>query len=442
MNRRLAETIIRYLSFSEEIGESRDLLSRFSWPQWEQTFRWLENANLAFYLLQKLRDTHDEEKLPPAALSRLEQNYSKNQLRLDEMASTFAEVNERFHRFGVNYAVVKGFSLVPTFCPDSSLRQQSDLDYLVDEPSLPVAQRALGDLGFFLKNHKPAAPEWVFAKASISRSVNSGEQYERNGRYVIELLLGIWRQDEHDIDIAGTQFSPSRTVDREWRGMHFRALHDEDAFLLQILHTFQHLLFGDVRMSWLYEIAYCLHQRVNDTSFWERVEQRTEADAQLTQLVAIITELATEFFQAPLPAIIRTWRANLRPSVKVWLENYGRQVAFEKIPVYELDIFSTSKLALFLHRQFLPDVKRRRDFMRRRLLPWTRPVSMVRSIGGRPSALLDSQWRRRELVFHRLVYHVGSGLRYLCEIPRWWWLNRSNALREVSEVSTWSSKRR
>jgi hypothetical protein len=224
--------------------------------------------------------------------------------------------------------------------------------------------------------------------------------------------------------------------------MHFRALHDEDAFLLQILHTFQHLLFGDVRMSWLYEIAYCLHQRVNDTSFWERVEQRTEADAQLTQLVAIITELATEFFQAPLPAIIRTWRANLRPSVKVWLENYGRQVAFEKIPVYELDIFSTSKLALFLHRQFLPDVKRRRDFMRRRLLPWTRPVSMVRSIGGRPSALLDSQWRRRELVFHRLVYHVGSGLRYLCEIPRWWWLNRSNALREVSEVSTWSSKRR
>lgn len=438
MNRRLAETIIRYLSFSEGIGEKRDSLSGFSQRQWEDTFRWLDDANLALYLVQKLRDNHDDGKLPPAALSRLEQNYSKNRLRVDEMASAFAEVNEGFRRLGVNYAVVKGFSLVPGFCPDAYLRQQSDFDYLVDEPSVPLAQQALGELGFFLVKHRAAAGEWIFSKAPISHSFDSGEQYEGKGRYVIELQLATWRPDEHGIDIAGTQFSPSRTVDHEWRGMHFRALHEEEAFLLQVLHTFQHLLYGDIRMVWLYEIAYCLHRRSNDTSFWQRVERRTEADAQLTHLVAIVTVLATGFFQAPLPAIIRAWKLNLRPSVEVWLENYGWRVAFEKMPAYELTVFPTSKLVLFLHRQFLPDVNRRRDVTRQRLLPWNRGVSRVRSIGESPSVLpgsqsgslqraVSSRWRQR-FVFHRFVYHAGSGLRYLCEIPRWLWLNRSKTV--------------
>jgi hypothetical protein len=452
MNRRLAEAIIRYLSFSEEIDGSRDSLSGFSGRQWEDTFRWLDNANLALYLLQKLRDTHEDGKLPPAALSRLEQNHSKNRLRVNEMAGAFAEVNERFRRFGVNYAVVKGFSLVPEFCPDACLRQQSDLDYLVDERSVPIAQQALGDLGFSLLHHISAAGEWTFSKAPISHPSDSREQYEGDGRYVIELQLAIWKADMHGIDIAGTQFSPSRTVDQEWRGMHFRALREEDAFLLQILHTFQHLLSGDMRMLWLYEMSYCLHRRSNDTSFWQRVERRTEADALLTHLVAIIAALATGFFPAPLPAIIRTWKSNLRPSVQVWLENYGWRVAFENTPAFELAVFPTSKLVLFLHQQFLPDVKRRRNIMRRRLLPWKRAVRRVRRICEPPSLLRGSQlggllsavssrWRK-QFVFHQFVYHAGSGLRYLCEIPRWWWLNRSKTVREVPEISTRSTKKR
>ena len=451
MNRRLAESIIRYLSISEEIDESRASLSGFSERQWEHTFQWLENRNLALYLLQKLRDAHDDREVPPAALSRLEQDYSKNRLRVDEMASTFAEVNERFRRFGVNYAVVKGFSLVPGFCPDAYLRQQSDLDYLVDEQSLPIAQQALSDLGFFLNNHDPASREWSFAKGPISHSLNSSEQYEGKGRYVIELHLGFWSSDEHYIDMAGTQFSPSRSVDHEWRGMHFRALREEDAFLLQVMHTFQHLLIGYVKTSWLYEIAYCLHQRRNDPSFWQRVERRTEADVRLTQLVAIIAGLASGFFQAPLPALLQTWQAKLPPPVGVWLENYGSRVAFQEIPVCELGVLPTSKLALFLHWQFLTDVKCRRDLLRRRLLPWTGRPSITRSIRNRPSMLLGSQlggllreassrWRR-PFVFHLVVYYVGSGARYLCEIPRWWWLNRRRAVPQAPEISTGSAQK-
>lgn len=436
MNRRLAATVIRYLSFSEEIDGSQDSLGDFSERQWQNTFRWLDNANLALYLLRKLRDTQDDRKLPPAVLSRLEQNYSKNRLRVDEMASAFAEVNAAFRRLAVDYAVVKGFSLVPGACPDAYSRQHNDIDYLVDEQSLPMAQQALADVGFLLQKHTPAIKEWAYWKAPVSPSLDPSQQYEGNGRYSIELHMAFWTPEEHGIEIAGTEFSPSRTIDHEWRGLHFRVLPEEEAFLLQVLHTFQHLLSPPARMSWLYEIAYCLHRRANDKSFWQRVDRRTEADALLKHLVAIVTGLAAEFFQAPLPVEVLAWRANLPPRVGVWLENYGWRVAFEKMPAYELDVFSTSKLNLFLHRQFLPDAKLRGDFTRLRLLPWWRRLPSVDdSPGERPRTPSHARPRHRPPVFHRVVYHAGSGLRYLCEIPRWLWLNRNNAAREVPEIA-------
>jgi hypothetical protein len=424
MNRQLAETIIRYLSIPEKVDGSPDSLDRFSVKQWERTYAWLDNMNLALYLLQKLRDTNDDRKLPPAVMSRLQQNYSNNSLRVDEMAAQFAVVNEKFRQSGVRFAVIKGFSLVPEFCPNAALRQQSDLDYLIDQQSVPVARLALEQLGFVIKKHKAAAGEWIFWKGPISHSTDSSQQYDGKGRYVIELQLAIWRPDEHGIDIAGAEFTPTRSVDHEWRGMHFPVLYPEDAFLLQILHVFQHLLSGDVRMCWLYEIARYLGARSNDASFWGRVEQRTRPDAMLPHFVAIVTKLAAQFFHAPLPSIVRTWETDLPPSVKVWLENYGWRVAFEKVPIYELGVLPTSKLVLFLHRQFLQDEKRRRDFMRRRLLPWNRPVSIVRSIREKPSALFYSQGRDRQFMIHRVIFHATSGLRYLCEVPRWLWLNR------------------
>jgi hypothetical protein len=119
------------------------------------------------------------------------------------------------------------------------------------------------------------------------------------------------------------------------------------------------------------------------------------------------------------------WKTELPSTVKIWLAHYGRALAFEKPPIYELDLFPASKLVLFLHRQLLHDAKLRRRFMRRRLLPWRRPGMIVRSIKQRPAVLFDPQWRHRQFLLHRAIFHTTSGLRYLCEIPRWLWLNRS-----------------
>lgn len=425
MNRKLAETIIRYLSFSNGIDGIGTSLSDFSLRQWEDTLGWLDNANLALYLFGKLRHTQADRNLPPAVMSRLERNYSRNQMRVDEMASEFAVVNDKFRQLGVRYAVMKGFSLMPEFCPDARLRHQSDLDYLIDEQSLPAARYVLGELGYVVK---PSAvdQEWTFWKGPMPLPATPSEQYDAKGRYVIELHSAIWKSDLHGIDIAGTEFSSARTINHEWRGMRFPALYHEDAFLLQVMHVMHHLLGGWMRMFWLYEIGYFLHRRANDALLWQGVERCAKADAVLSDFVVIVTELAGQILHAPIPAVVQTWKANLRPTVKVWLENYGRWVAFEKSPFYEPNLLPTSKLVLFLHRQFLLDEKRRRHYMRRRLLPWTKPASIIRSLKERPAVLFDPQWRHSLFMFHRVLFHASAGLRYLCEIPRWLWLNRRN----------------
>jgi hypothetical protein len=83
------------------------------------------------------------ELLPPPVLARFEQSLANNRRRVDYLAAEFRSLNEGFTRAGLNYAAIKGFSLVPTYCPDAVLLAPSDLDYLVDKPFLPVAQRVL-----------------------------------------------------------------------------------------------------------------------------------------------------------------------------------------------------------------------------------------------------------------------------------------------------------
>ena len=81
----------------------------------------------------------------------------------------------------------------------------------------------------------------------------------------------------------------------------FPALPEEDAFLLQVIHAFNHVLTGGVRMAWLYEIGYFLSQRSTDELLWQRVERRIGEDVLLRGIVVVVTELSAYFFQSTHP---------------------------------------------------------------------------------------------------------------------------------------------
>ncbi len=67
------------------------------------------------------------------------------------MSRRFDFLNLAFNNAGVRYAVLKGLSLVPEFCPYAPLRHQGDFDYLVDPNSLEAAQRILAEAGYVPK---------------------------------------------------------------------------------------------------------------------------------------------------------------------------------------------------------------------------------------------------------------------------------------------------
>src|SRR5215471_10615352 len=184
MNRNVAEAVIRCLRLS---GEAPDLseLKRFKARHWRSTFSWLDTSGLALYFFRYLRDREATDLLPLAVRKRFEKNAASNRGRLEYVTGEFASINSKFQRAGVNFAVVKGFSLVPAFCPDASLRVPNDLDYLLDKVSLPAARRALEEAGYRLRSSSDI--EFKFIKPSSKIPTFADDPYSSETELLVEL---------------------------------------------------------------------------------------------------------------------------------------------------------------------------------------------------------------------------------------------------------------
>jgi hypothetical protein len=423
VSRALPEAIVEFLRFSGTMSDHPDKLEGFGRREWARALIWLDDAGLALYFLQKIEYTNATEIVPTEVLSRLKRSLAANQRRVAHMTQQFSSLNQRFDAASARYLVVKGFSLVPQFCPDASLRHQSDFDYLVDDESLSVAQRILEQAGYSLKTH--STHEFTFVMPSARVPVLD-EQYEAHAPFAVELHLGFWHADFQNTCLAAPRFSFDLARIHEWQGLTFQTLREEDAFLLQAVHAFRHTLEGWVRMSWLYEIGYFLNRRATDSSLWGRIERRVGGDCQLREMVVVIAELVAQFFRAPLPSTLRIWAKDLRPAVRIWIQNYARTWIFGGNRVDQFSLFPSAKLVLFLHQQYASDTGARRQLIWAHLLPSTRLSRIARSIRSQPSTIISARWGRHERVGRRLLFHVTGGLRYFLEIPRWRWLNRAS----------------
>ncbi len=424
MKPKLAEAIIGFLSFSGEACAHVHQLRKFSERDWYRTLGWLDDTGLALYFLQKLKDTGVAGVVPALVLSALEKRFTANQKRVAHMARQLDLLNARFHASSVRYAVVKGLSLVPQFCPDANLRHQSDFDYLVDDESLPIAQRVLEEAGYNPKS-SGSREEFIFLMPAVGETQLDDEQYEAQAPYAVELHLDIWDRDAYKVPLPRPLFLLDSAITHQWGGFAFPVLPDEDAFLLQVLHACHHLFDYWIRISSLWEMGYFLTRRASDASLWGRIEQRVGESTALREFVVVITELVAKLFAAPIPPTVRVWGQSIRPAARVWIENYARDWVFGEIPAYQFRLFPRAKLVLFLQQQYVGAASDQKHFARTRLLPASRISHMGQSIKSGPSIVLQKSWWRRHRLGRRAVFHALAGFRYLCEIPRWRWLNRA-----------------
>jgi hypothetical protein len=416
MNRKLAEAVVGCLQLA---GGTPDLsgLRYFKAGDWQRTFRWLDRSGLALYLLRRLQDLGATDLLPSAVRSRFERNDAENRRRLDYITNEFASINQRFHRAGINFAVIKGFSLVPAFCPDAALRAPTDLDYLVGQESLAAAQGALEEEGYCLQRFSDI--EFKFGRPSSRLPTFSDDPYSRETEPLVELHLAFWNRKASRVPLNEPKFRLDQTISHDWQGLRFPVLKEEDAFVLQILHVFQHTLECWIKLCWLLEIGHFLMSRSSDTEFWNRVDVRMRAVPYLHEFAAIVIGLANRVFTARMPLLAKHWKQSLRPVNRRWLDHYGWEWVIQDHPYDNRSLFSPAKLCLFLHREYIPDPKLGKGVIKQRLFPWKRPEQIAVPTDNTTSSVLTAGRLQWQFALRRLMFHLGSSLRYCCEVPRW-----------------------
>ena len=422
------EDIAAFLSFSGTSCDHLDAMKRLDARQWQAVMQWLDDAGLALYFLQKLKDLNATDSVPPFVVSGLEIDLASNRLRAEEMSRRFGVLNKAFDDAGVRYAVVKGFSLIPEFCPDATLRHQSDFDYLIELDALAVASQIVVQAGYTPKQSR-SSKESIFVLPGGEPS-RGAAKYLPLAPHAVELHTDMWDSALHGVPPIPSLFSTERAIPKCWSGLTFPALADEDAFLLQVIHACHHLFTLWIRMSNLFEIAYFLNRRAFDEDLWSRIEQRVGDSVILQEFVVIVTELAARLFAAPVPPPVQVWGASLRPAARVWIEHYARRWAFCELPVYQFSLFPRSKLALFLRQEYEKSAASQ-ESEQNPARSVSRVGRMSTSIRNDPSLALNIAWWKRQLLIRRSIFHALSGARYAYELPRWWWLTRTRA-RSVS----------
>lgn len=427
MNRRLAEAIIGGLQLSGSYDYGQ--LARFSPRDWEQTVGWIDRAGLTLYLLERLKACGATEVLPPRVLARFERNLADNTCRVDHLLYETGCINEKLDQAGVQYVVIKGFSLWPEFCSNPYLRTQCDLDYLVARQSLRSARNALLELGYETRHRRFDVQQFAFERPLRRVPSQFDSPYKVQTTPTVELHVGIWEDMTHRVPLEEPAFDLNSPKFKEWGGLRFPVLNDEDALLLQVLHAFQHMLSYWVKLSWLLEIGRFMEKRSRDSLFWKQFGKRLQSEPQLAEFSAIAFELSANVFSAPMPEVAQPWSQCLHPSARLWLDNYARRWALGETPPHKSRVFPDSKLSLFISGEYIPDLRARRDTLWHGLMPCKipgkQPAAIFTQVKNRPWTRMQALWVDSAFTMQRLSFHGSAGLRYLWELPRWRSLTRS-----------------
>lgn len=415
---RPAEQIVEFLS----LASARYRIPCFrQWNlgDWTRALHWLDDSGLAFYFLQRAKERDVSGLIPGWVRIQLETNFTLNRQRTDDLWIRFRSINAAFADAGIPFAVIKGFSLPPQYCASCALRYQGDLDYLIEEKSLPAAQDILTALGYSRKSSR-SRQEAIFLSPYATAPHLDGRQYSPHAAYAVELHFDMWDAGLHGLCRLPKLFRVEEARTQGLNDESFPALNDEDGFLLQVLHACHHLFTHWIRMSSLLEIAYFLERRADDQGLWSRFEQKVGPDATLREFVVIVVEMAMKLFCCCVPDLVLGWSKGVRAEVRLWLDQYSRQWIFADIPVHRLRLFPDSKLVLFLQQQYR--VGQGCDPLQTETSnPSWRPSRMLSALRARPALLLDRSWWTKQALIRRTTFHLMAGLRYAYEIPRWHW---------------------
>jgi hypothetical protein len=425
MNYELARAVVSCLRVSGSPRAHAERLSGFGLPGWKRTLRWLDEAGLALLLWRRLEELGITSALPAEICAALGRNLRDHQCRIAEMAGEFDAINGAFETAGVQYVALKGFALIPEYCPFASLRTTYDYDYLVHPDELERARRALEVAHYRLQTGNVGEPLVYFHEARPPHHpVSRDDLYSETFPRTVELHEQFWNPEELKIrlhfrgDFLARRQSRQLTAEQlgieDPRPSHLRfwALCEEDELLFQLLHAFRHVLQDWCRLASLLDIAWFVQRRSSDTGFWERFLERVRPCPRLCQIAGVVLSLSAQLFRPLLPeVVVAEITTGMRNSIALWIDRYGFESALAN--------FSHDKFSLLLHREFIADVATWQTIERRRLFPLHRPNRAAAASTPTLQARVAASWKQSVYVARRLRHHVLGAAHYHLERRRW-----------------------
>ena len=400
MERTFAKAVIATFR-NTDVAEHKLRLQQFSARQWSSNLRWLDASGLALYFLQRIKRLGIEDAIPETMLHNLNERCSQNARRTDDLFHQLLRVNSALQKAGIECANLKGFTLVPDYCPDASLRLQVDCDVLIDRGDEPGCREALSRLGYFVV---AASDRVIEFKTDVGSTPNLRDLYKAKPQRGVEVHLCDNRGDGDKRSLL------SGIRHLELRGHQLPALSREDMFVLQASHVLQHLRSEWTRVSWLLEFHHFLTEHRNDEPFWRAIRERVGSNDRAALAIGVAMHVAQRIFGCAGINHLASYFVHRVPSpASLWIDCYGERAVLTEFP--------GNKLYLLLEQALASQATETKLF--RRLVPLRAPAPVVTAPpAGLSLRLRGLAFRCRYFLF-RLRFHIIATTQYLAEARRW-----------------------
>ena len=393
-------------------------LKRLGGADCARLLQWLDRGGLSLYFLSCVKEHGLARELSGEILSALEERLVRNHARTNELLADFRIISAALTEQHVPHVALKGFTLVPEFCPRFELRHQADLDLWIEPYRMPDALSALADHGFVAKGFGPDAAVTLAGpgdgRVSMNESVYRAGRVRRVELHVT-LLEGL-----RPVDVQYPPGQWERTIPRSLGDLTFHSLSRPDMFVYQVFHAFKHVMNYWVRPAWLYEISHFLEVNESEDALWEDVCQSIGEDAGFRDALGLVLDLTRRVFRAPIPPSLRKVCLDSLPSrVTLWNEHFGEQ--------FVLSEFYGDKVSLFVQEAFVSDPAVWRSHLRDRLLPVRSNPALSEIRGAALPQTLSDRWNKFALLRKKAAFHAKSLAAYPYHSLRWRLIQRSSA---------------
>ncbi|MGH9477721.1 MAG: nucleotidyltransferase family protein, partial [Terriglobales bacterium] len=246
MNRTLARDVVAALGTSGGSVAARERCGRYTARAWRRNRFWLDLSGLTLYLHSRLRA---DAAAPTCERRHWQECARQNHHRMQLMRQEFAATNRLFRRHDIPFAVLKGFSLFPLFCPDLGMRVTYDFDYLIPASARESARRVLLQAGYRLRREDSGHGETYWCPGAGAPPPGGARLFAPGMPRSVEVHTQLWNPTEDGVGIPALRDAFERRRRVVWNDLEFEVLAPGDALIFQTLHIFRHILHNWCRLA-------------------------------------------------------------------------------------------------------------------------------------------------------------------------------------------------